>query len=141
LPDALEVLKAWGWKYSTMITWVKMQAPGVPRIGLGYRARGCTEHLMIATRGNVPAPPTDRRPNSVMFCPRSEHSRKPEFQYDLAECYPGPYCEIFARPQEGLFGPRPGWTQLGNAVDGRCITEALPELAAAPMRLEDPAHV
>lgn len=132
LPQALEVITAWGFKYSTKLTWVKMARAGAPRIGLGYRARSCTEDLLICTRGDVPAPATGDRPCGVIFSPRGEHSRKPDWQYDLAELYPGPYVELFARPRpEGLWDwKRPGWEHLGNECEGNLdMREALDRLA------------
>lgn len=68
-----------------------------------------------------------------MFSPRGEHSRKPDWQYEIAEVYPGPYLEMFCRPRpEGLFGwERPGWVHTGNEVDGLDMREALERLASA----------
>jgi N6-adenosine-specific RNA methylase IME4 len=130
LPDAMRVIKAWGFEYKTMITWMKMRAAAAPRIGLGYHARSCTEHLMIASRGNPGAPPEDRRPCGAFFCPRGEHSAKPDYQYDIAELYAGPYLELFHRPRGGMFGPREGWHFLGNEVSGRDIRDDLNDLIA-----------
>ena len=48
LPDALEVMKAWGFRYVTMITWMK------DRIGLGQYFRGLTEHCLFGIRGKLP---------------------------------------------------------------------------------------
>lgn len=129
-PDAFRVLEAWGFEFKSMMTWAKMSRAAAPRIGLGYHARACTEHLIIATRGNAPAPAPGERPNGLIFCPPEEHSAKPDFQYDLAENYPGPYLEMFHRPRSGgLFPPREGWTFIGNEVDGQDIREALLGLA------------
>lgn len=132
-PDAFRVLDAWGFEFKTMLTWVKMSRAAAPRIGLGYHARACTEHLIVASRGHAPAPEVSNRPAGVIFCPIGEHSRKPEFQYDLAENYPGPYVELFHRPRGGLlFPPREGWTFLGNEVTGNDIAVDLRALAAQP---------
>ncbi len=132
LPEALELVKAWGFQYSTKLTWVKMARAGVPRIGLGYRARSCTEDLLLCFRGDVKAPPTDQRPCGVMFSPRGEHSRKPDWVYDEAEKYPGPWLELFARPRPaGLWDwKRPGWTYAGNECEGNLdMYVALEQLA------------
>ena len=124
------MIEAWGFEYKSLITWVKMSRPGVPRIGLGFHARACTEHLLIATRGNPGAPAPSERPNGVFFCGVGEHSAKPEYQYDIAEGYGGPYLELFHRPRDGMFAPREGWRFLGDAVDGLDIREALVGLAS-----------
>lgn len=133
LPDALQVVTSWGFTYATMLTWAKMSRAAAPRVGLGYRARACTEHLMIATKGNPPLPATDQRPKGLMFCPIGRHSAKPHYQYDIAEAYEGPYLEMFHRPAKApqLCGPgREGWTMVGNEVDGLDIREALENLIA-----------
>jgi N6-adenosine-specific RNA methylase IME4 len=124
LPDGFRVLAAWGFRYVTTITWVKMARAACPRIGLGYHARGATEQLLIGQRGNAPAPPTHRRPPSVIFCPRGAHSAKPDFQYEIAEGYPGPYLEVFSRRR------REGWENVGDHLDGLDIRESLRRLAA-----------
>lgn len=129
LPDALEVMLAWGFRYKTGLPWLKMTAAAAPRIGLGYHFRSCSELLLVGTRGSPGVPePEDRLPG-VMFCPINEHSQKPDYQYEIAEKYPPPWLELFARPRDGLFGPRPGWTQIGDACDGMDIGDALRELA------------
>jgi N6-adenosine-specific RNA methylase IME4 len=131
-PDGVRVAEAWGFSFKTTLTWVKMARPAVPRIGIGHHIRSCTEHLLICTRGTARAPETARRPPSVLFHPRGEHSKKPEFQYDLAENYAGPYLELFHRPRDGgLFPPREGWTFAGNEVSGLDMREELRRLALA----------
>lgn len=138
MPEAFRVLEAWEFTFKTMLTWVKMSRATAPRIGLGYHARACTEHLLVASRGNPGAPPVDKRPCGVVFNPIGAHSAKPDFQYTLAENYPGPWLELFHRPRDGgLFPPRPGWTFLGDEVDGLDMRDALQALALAP---QEPAH-
>lgn len=135
IPEACEVLKAWGFRYKSAVCWVKMHRAGAPRVGLGYHVRGCVEPVLIATRGNPPKPQTGTQPLGAIFCPRGAHSRKPDFQYDLAENYPGPYIELFNRPREGsLFPAREGWTFVGNEADGQDIADALRALAASEVR-------
>lgn len=52
LPDALEVMKAWGFQYKSSAVWDKMT------VGIGYWFRGQHEFLLVGTRGNVSPPPT-----------------------------------------------------------------------------------
>jgi N6-adenosine-specific RNA methylase IME4 len=47
LPDGLEVMKAWGFQYKTIITWTK------DRIGLGQYFRGITEQCLFGVKGNL----------------------------------------------------------------------------------------
>jgi N6-adenosine-specific RNA methylase IME4 len=104
LQESFQVFAAWGFEYKTNAVWVK------DKIGLGYFIRGQHEHLLIATRGDMPCPLPANRPPSVINAPRREHSRKPDEAYELIErMYPElPKLELFARQQ------RPGWAAWGN---------------------------
>jgi N6-adenosine-specific RNA methylase IME4 len=104
LQESFQVFAAWGFEYKTNAVWVK------DKIGLGYFIRGQHEHLLIATRGDMPCPLPANRPPSVINAPRREHSRKPDEAYALIEAmYPElPKIELFARQQ------RPGWCVWGN---------------------------
>lgn len=48
LQAGLDVVKAWGFRYVTCITWVKSKP------GLGQYYRGMTEHCLFAVRGRLP---------------------------------------------------------------------------------------
>jgi N6-adenosine-specific RNA methylase IME4 len=105
LPQALEVVEAWGFEYLIDMVWVK------DRVGIGRQTLGQHEHLLIATRGNFPAPLNGTQSSSVIFADRRAHSQKPEEAYEFIErLYPKMgKIELFAR------GPaRPGWTVWGN---------------------------
>ena len=82
------------------------------RIGTGYWARNAHEHLLIGTKGNVPAPAPGTQPSSVMTVKPSGHSKKPEIFHEIIEgIFPSlPKLELFARR------PRPGWKVWGNEV-------------------------
>ena len=45
MPECLDIVKAWGFTYRTMITWIK------PKMGLGNYVRNATEHILLATKG------------------------------------------------------------------------------------------
>jgi N6-adenosine-specific RNA methylase IME4 len=122
LRESFEVLAAWRFEYKTNIVWVK------DRSGLGYVVRNQHELLIVATRGDIPAPSPANRPASVISAKRREHSRKPDETYALIErMYPDlPKLELFARHA------RPGWDCWGNEVapteangDGLDIPECL----------------
>lgn len=104
LPEALQVLKEWGFKYKTNLSWVK------DKIGTGYYFRGKHELLLIGIKGKMPPPIEANRPPSVLIASRREHSQKPEEVYDLIETmYPNrKYLELFARNN------RNGWYGWGD---------------------------
>lgn len=108
LPEALEVIEAWDFRYRTNLVWVK------PRFGLGAWARNRHELLLFATRGAIAAPDPDCRPGSVMEAPSGRHSAKPACVYELIErAYPRlSKLELFARGR-----PRPGWAVWGNELE------------------------
>lgn len=104
LAEAMGVVDAWGFNYRTSMVWVKDQ------IGMGYYARQQHELLLIATKGEPPAPAPADRPASVINAPRTKHSAKPEQFYEAIErMYPLlPRIELFAR------SARSGWAAWGN---------------------------
>ena len=101
--QAHEVIRAWGFTYKSQFVWVK------PSIGMGYWCRSQHELLLVATRGDIPAPAPGEQWPSVIFAPAREHSRKPDEGYQLIESYyPSlPKIELFAR------SARPEWDRWG----------------------------
>jgi N6-adenosine-specific RNA methylase IME4 len=105
LPQALDVMDAWGFKYKSHFVWVK------DRVGTGYWARNQHELLLIGTRGHVPCPAPGTQPSSVVSAPRGRHSEKPAIvRTMIAEMFPNlPKIELFARGQHAG-----GWSYWGN---------------------------
>lgn len=108
LKNGLEVIEEWGFKYITLITWMK------DRIGLGQYFRGLTEHCIFARKGMLPYKIiNERRQQGVtgFYEPKTFHSCKPIKVYEMIEkvSYP-PRIELFARSD------RPGWDTWGNEV-------------------------
>lgn len=111
LPAALECIKAWGFEYVTMITWMK------DRIGLGQYYRGLTEHCLFAVTKK-------RMPYKVIGCKRQQgvtgfyeakriHSAKPARMRKMIECVSyEPRIELFAREQSQ------GWDCWGDGIGG-----------------------
>jgi N6-adenosine-specific RNA methylase IME4 len=90
--EAHELMKVWGFKQKTILTWVK------PKLGLGRYFRNCTEHVLFGTRGNLPVLRRDMR--TVFNAPQGRHSEKPAAFYDMVQhMSPGPYLDVFARKQ------------------------------------------
>lgn len=48
LPAAHDVIDAWGFRYISVLTWIK------PRLGLGNYLRNSSEQLLFAVRGTSP---------------------------------------------------------------------------------------
>ena len=115
VPNALLVMQAWGFRYTTGTPWIKLTVDGRgPSMGLGQYLRGCSEPLLLGIRGDIErlggAAPLGLLTDPI-FAPRLQHSRKPDDVYGLAAFFPGPYLELFARR------PRDGWSVWGNEVD------------------------
>jgi N6-adenosine-specific RNA methylase IME4 len=105
IQEAFEVMTTWGFKYKTMITWEKLN-----RDCMGYWFRTCTEHLIVAIKGNVKAFRNMER--TCYHEKRTKHSKKPEYFYSLIESVTqSDRIELFARQT------RKGWDVWGNEVE------------------------
>jgi len=113
LTDGLEVVKAWGFRYVTMITWVK------DRFGLGQYFRGQTEQVLFGVKGMIPYKKDEngKRCQAPTFfeVPRRKHSAKPEKMRMIIEhvsVTPGMLkLELFARRET------PGWDVWGDQIE------------------------
>lgn len=125
LAEALRVVDAWGFTLKTGAAWLKTTNGLHPHTGIGWWLRGCTEPILIGTRGKprTPADPplglVEERVVSLpeqepllLTAPRREHSRKPTDIHRLAEALSADErrLELFARR------PEPGWTCWGNEL-------------------------
>jgi len=108
LPEAFEVMKAWGFKYKTTITWHKL-AGNRTQAGLGYWFRGYTEYLLFGVRGNVRAFHSQKK--NILTQTILGHSKKPDSFRKLIEGATNnlqPRIELFARTKVH------GWDTWGN---------------------------
>jgi len=112
LPDGLDVMKAWGFRYKTNIVWEKIRKDGGPDgRGVGFYFRNVTELLLFGTRGdgNTRTLAPARSQVNLLRTQKREHSRKPDEIFDIIEsCSCSPYLELFAR------GNRDNWVLWGN---------------------------
>lgn len=113
LPEALRVIKAWGFCYKSVgFVWLKLnrKSPGW-FYGLGFWTRGNAEICLIATRGH----PKRRSAGVHQFIiSRVEaHSKKPDIARDKILELMGdlPRVELFARQTTE------GWDVWGNEVE------------------------
>jgi N6-adenosine-specific RNA methylase IME4 len=114
LPDGLEVLSAWGFKYKSNIVWHKVRKDGgSDGRGVGFYFRNVTELILFGVRGpNARTLAPGRTQVNYFSTRKREHSRKPDEQYEIIEsCSPGPYLELFGR------GARRKWVTWGNQAD------------------------
>lgn len=107
LPQQLEVIKAWGFRFVTSGVWVKRTKTGKLAFGTGYRLRSASEPFLIATNGD---PKTARTVRTVIEGPVRRHSEKPIEAFAAAEqLMPNARrIELFSRTN------RPGWTAWGD---------------------------
>jgi N6-adenosine-specific RNA methylase IME4 len=107
LPEGMQVLEAWGFRYVSNIVWAKRRKDGGPDgRGVGFYFRNVTELLLFGVRGSMRTLSPGRSQVNMIETRKREHSRKPDEQYKLIEsCSPGPYLEMFSRhPQTGWMG-------------------------------------
>jgi len=133
LPEGMETLKAWGFKYKTMITWRKVMS-----MGMGYWFRGQCEHLLLGVKGNVKAFRQQKCNfyESEVFeldeCYQSKcgkHSQKPQhFRELISKAVKVSFLEpkkleLFARSREGMFSDYEyeGWDVYGNEVNNSIV--------------------
>lgn len=106
LPEALQVIGAWGFEYKTAFVWNKVR----PNFGNYHNANG--ELLLLGTRGSC-RPDIDKREQQVITLERTgRHSEKPEeFRAMIDRLYPrGRRIELFARSLHD------GWDAHGNEI-------------------------
>jgi len=108
LVDGLEVMKAWGFRYVTKITWMK------DSIGLGQYYRGLTEDCLFGVKGNLPYKIIDgkrQQGKTGFYAPKTTHSEKPvEMRKMIERVSYEPRIELFARQKAT------GWDCWGNEV-------------------------
>lgn len=112
LPEALQLIKAWGFTFKTVaFVWLKRNKKSPTWFyGLGYWTRGNAEICLLAKRGKP-----KRRSASVhqfIISPVEEHSKKPDMTRDKIVELAGDLSrvELFARQKT------PGWDVWGNEV-------------------------
>lgn len=117
LAQSIEVMRTWGFSYSTYgFVWVKLR-PGAGSqsfmhetdmtVGLGYNTRANAELVLIGRRGSIPR--ASKSVRQLVFAERREHSRKPETVRERIVHLMGdrPRLEMFARERF------PGWAAWG----------------------------
>lgn len=112
LKEGLEVIDAWGFKYTTCaFTWVKQNPKGVGIYsGLGHWTNGNAELCLFAKKGRPIR--VEKNVKQIILSPRQRHSQKPSEARDRIIRLVGdlPRIELFARQYAD------GWDCWGNEV-------------------------
>lgn len=132
LMEITDCVRAWPFRYITKpFCWVKTTKNGSFFFGIGSYTASNTEDVWLLSNGTPRRNVKDisqivaTAETEAIIAPMSRHSAKPEEMYRRVErLHSGPYLEIFSRRQ------RPGWTCIGNELDGLDIRESLARLAA-----------
>jgi N6-adenosine-specific RNA methylase IME4 len=111
LPEAIETMRAWGFRFKSAGAWAKQSSTGEKwAFGTGYCYRSAAEFWLLGTLGSPRQNAKDVR--NLIVAPVREHSRKPDqMRADIKKLWDGPYAELFARQQVE------GWDVWGNQAE------------------------
>lgn len=112
LPDAIRVMKEWGFKYKTCaFSWVKIKKDGLPLRGMGSYTKSNIEIVLLGMRGHIKA--IDKTVPQILLNQRLGHSVKPPIIRERIVQLFGdlPRIELFARQKVS------GWDAWGNEID------------------------
>jgi N6-adenosine-specific RNA methylase IME4 len=112
LPNGLEVMKAWGFKFKTIaFVWSKLTKHGKEVANMGRWTMGNVEIVLLGTRGKPKR--VARNVRQLVRAERTVHSRKPdEVKRRIERIFEGRRIELFGRGQSD-----DGWDTFGNEPD------------------------
>ena len=120
LPEAIETIKAWGFKYKTVaFCWIKKTVNGKQVHNMGRWTMGGMELCLLGVKGH---PQRKVKNIKQMFeAIRTKHSQKPFEVRKFIEDLMGelPRVELFARQKTQ------GWDTIGDGIDGQDIRKTL----------------
>lgn len=125
LPEAIALMKAWGFKFVTVaFVWSKKTSLGNQVANLGRWTMGSTEICLLGKKGKPQR--VARNVQQMVEAERTTHSAKPAEVRRRIDTLMGDVArvELFAREWAE------GWVPLGNEIDGRDLRVTIPELAA-----------
>lgn len=112
LPEALRLIKAWGFTYKTAaFVWLKQNRKNKDWFfGLGFWTRGNAEICLLATKGKPQR--KSAKVSQLIISLIDKHSKKPDIVREKIVELMGdlPRIELFARQTT------PGWEVFGNEV-------------------------
>ena len=120
LPDALRVIKAWGFEYKTVaFIWIKKEVSGKQVCYMGQWTMKGAEIVLLAIRGKMTQYLKSRKVRQLTEATRNrgKHSQKPiEIKNKIVGMFGDiPRIELFARNKSE------GWDCWGNEVDSDII--------------------
>jgi N6-adenosine-specific RNA methylase IME4 len=109
LPQAIELMEAWGFEYKTIAFVWEKQKPNP-----GYYTMSSVEICIVGKRGTIPTPRGIRNARQFLSEKRTIHSKKPdEIRTRIMQMFPTQKkLEMFAREATE------GWDVFGNEVEG-----------------------
>ena len=122
LDVGLELLKLWGFKFTTVfLVWTKTykHKTETPRCGMGFYTRISCEFLLLAKRGKTACWVQDHTVNQHFVHPAVRHSEKPDGVRQLIKQVFGAdkkRVELFARAEN--LGSSDEWDYWGNEAGG-----------------------
>jgi N6-adenosine-specific RNA methylase IME4 len=108
LPQAIELMNAWGFEYKTIaFVWDKQ------KVNPGYYTMSQVEICLVGKKGNIPSPRGTRNERQFLSSLRGRHSEKPsEVRDRITRMFPEQKkVELFARQKVD------GWDCWGNEVE------------------------
>ena len=116
IPDAIEVLRAWGFEYKTVaFVWLKKEKSGKQTCYMGQWTCKNMELVLLGTRGKMTKHLVSRKVRQLQEAIRERtiHSRKPNLiREKIVEMFGDiPRVELFAR------NVTEGWDVWGNEVE------------------------
>lgn len=118
LPEIIDIIPSWGFKYKTLIIWEKTGL-----LGMGNWVRVQEELILIGIKGKVK--PFSHQEKNIYKHPICDHSAKPHFFRQLVmkladkSFNESTKLELFARSRNGFFPDYEyeGWDVYGNQVN------------------------
>lgn len=114
LPEAMQVMKAWGFEYKTIaFCWIKTNSKsGTPFFGIGHWTASNCEIVLCGLRKGGRLNRQNKDVSQIIMEPRREHSRKPDCVRDkiVRICGDLSRIELFARKKTE------GWDVWGNEL-------------------------
>lgn len=122
IPEALELMKAWGFRYCTVaFYWLKKREKGGTAFNVGCWTMKSVEQVLLGIKGRPMYLKKSKNIKQFVEAERTEHSKKPdEIRKRIVELLGDiPRIELFAREKTQ------GWDVWGDEVDGDLLLKNL----------------